>query len=361
MRVAYDLTALQLDRGGTARAIRQTLPLLKAEPGVELVELEHGGAVPRGRLGAVRRGLAREFWYLPRALPRAVARSRADLLHVPSQLAPVSCSVPQIITLYDAIGWDHPEWLTRANVAQLHRRVPKMMDAGAHMITSSFYSRGRLLEVFGVQQERISVVPLGLDSRFTPESRSGDDDRLAALGVRPPFIFTVGTLQPRKNLGAAIAAFERLDNRADHQLVIAGARGWHDDALIKRIARSPASKRVILLGHVVDDDLIALYRAAECFVFPSRYEGFGFPPLEAMACGTPVLSSTRTSLAEVVGEAVVKLDPDDDDQIAEALDALLASPAQREALAALGLEQARGFTWQRTADETVEVYKRVLA
>ncbi|MBJ7353317.1 MAG: glycosyltransferase family 4 protein [Thermoleophilaceae bacterium] len=361
MRVAIELTALQLDRGGTARAIEQLLPRLEAEPGVELVRLEHEGRVPTSSLGVIARGLARELWYLPRVLPQRVAASGAEILHCPSQLVPPSCVVPMVVTLHDAIGWEHPEWLTRANVAQLHKRLPRAIASGAHVITSSEYSRGRLIAALDLDPARITTVPLGLDSRFTPEAAAADADAIAALGVGEPYVLTVGTLQPRKNLAAAIEAFELLGSARAEHLVIVGARGWHDDELIQRIERSTASGRIHLLGRVTDDELIALYRGAECLVFPSRYEGFGFPPLEAMACGTPVISTDNTSLAEAIGDAAEVIDPDDPEQIAETLARVLGSPELRGEMIERGLAHAATFTWQACADATVAVYRALLA
>ena len=352
MRVALELTALQLDRGGTARAIEQLLPRLKSDPRVDLIELQHPGSVPTSKLGVIRRGLARELIYMPRALPRDVARSGAELLHCPSSLTPPHSPVPMVVTLHDAIGWEHPEWLTRANVLQLTKRLPRAIENGAHVITSSEYSRGRLAEALAIDPARITTVPLGLDERFTPGPGPADADR--------PYVLTVGTLQPRKNLEAAIAAFESLP-QDDHDLVIVGARGWHDDELLARVGSSPASARIKLLGRVDDDELIALYRGAECLLFPSKYEGFGFPPLESMACGTPVLSSDRTSLAEAIGDAAVVLDPDDVDQIAGELARVLGDAALRDDLRRRGHEQAAKFTWERCTDQTIAVYERVLA
>lgn len=357
MRVAFELTALQLDGGGTVRAIEHLRDRLEQDDRVELVELAH----KPGRGNAIMRGLARELWYMPVALPREVRRQRAELLHCPSPLATLRPPVPQVITLHDAIGWDRPEWLTRANALQLKHVAAPAAKKAARVITSSEYSRGRLIELLELDPERVVAVPLGIDASFTPEAQPGDDELLAGLGVSAPFVLTVGTLQPRKNLEAALAAFERIDPAArDLQLVIAGARGWHEEELLARIDASPTKDHVLLLGRVSDEALHALYRAAAVFVFPSRYEGFGFPPLEAMASGTPVLSTTNTSLAEAVGDAALELDPDDPSQIADQLASVLDSPETAERLVAAGRQQAARFTWRACADATVAVYAQAL-
>lgn len=357
MRVAYELTALELDRGGTARAIEQTLPLLEADPRVEIERIAHAG-----NGGRIRRGIAREWIYFPRTLPRRVAKLGVDLLHCPSTLAPPRSPVPLVVTIHDAIGWDHPEWLTRANVAQLTHRLPRAVADGAVVITSSDYSRERLIECLDLDPERIHVVPLGVDPRFTADASEQDDQLVDALGVRKPYLLAVGTLQPRKNLEAALAAFELLaPTYPDLQLAIAGARGWRDDELIARISSSPVADRVHALGRVEEPELIALYRRAEAFVFPSRYEGFGFPPLEAMACGTPVVSTTLTCLAEAIGDAAIPIDPDSPQQIAEAVDSLLNSAELRDEYRRRGFSQAAKFSWEKTVDQTISVYERTLS
>jgi alpha-1,3-rhamnosyl/mannosyltransferase len=362
VRVAVELTALELDRGGTARAIEQLLPLLREDPRLELTELSHGGRSPDGRFGVLVRGLARELAYMPRGLRSEVRQSGAELLHCMSPLAPLKVDVPLVVTLYDAIGWDHPEWLSNANVLQLKRVLPRAVaNNDTTIVTSSEYSKLRIADALGLDPERVAVVPLGLDPRFAPERSEQDTHLLERLGIDDRFVLTVGTLQPRKNVEAAIAAFERLEGRDGLKLVIAGARGWHDDELLERIKRSEAAADIFALGKVTDDQLIALYRGAECLVFPSRYEGFGFPPLEAMACGTPVLSTTNTSLAEAVGAAAVEIDPDDPDQISDAIARVLASDELRAELTTRGAAQASRFTWERCRDGIVDVYSAALA
>ncbi len=360
LRVAIELTALELDRGGTARAIDQLLPLLHADPRVDIVEFSHDGSVPNSALGRLWRGLARELHFLPRELPRRIRKEGVDLLHCPSSLVPGALDVPVVITLYDVLAWDHPEWLYRANVAQIKLRMPKAIARGAHVITSSHYSKRRIIEVFGIPEDRVSVTVLGLDGRFSAEPGADDSATRSRMAIERPYLLTVGTLQPRKNVEAAIAGFELLaDAHPDLDLVLVGARGWDDSALIARIEQSPVKERVRILGRVTDEELLTLYRGAECFVFPSRYEGFGFPPLEAMACGVPVVSSGATSLAEIVEGVGIVIDPDAPQEIADAVVGILEDPALRERMIAAGVKHASTFTWKRCADETIEVYERV--
>jgi alpha-1,3-rhamnosyl/mannosyltransferase len=252
-----------------------------------------------------------------------------------------------VVTVNDAIPWDHPEWLTRAHALQARLTLAPALRRAAAVLVPSAHTRARLLaRVRGLPEERIAVTPYGVDPRFTPGP--GPD--------RGPYLLAVGTLQPRKNLEAALAAFERLVAAgAEHRLVVAGARGWRDAELLARLERSPATGRIDLLGRVDDDELLGLYRGAGCLLYPSLAEGFGFPPLEAMACGTPVVAARAGSVPEVVGSAAPLVDPADHAGLAAAAAELLADPAPwRER----GLARAGELTWARCAELTVDVYRR---
>ncbi|MFT4049384.1 MAG: glycosyltransferase family 1 protein [Solirubrobacterales bacterium] len=361
MRIAIELTALELDKGGTARAAESLVELLREDPDTELLTVRHRGREPKSAAGRVTRGLAREFVYFPVTLPRWIKRNSPDLLHCPAPLAPTRSSRPVVVTVHDVIPWDHPEWMTRRIVKYQQIFLPKLMARSAHVITSSDYSRRRMIELFDLSPERITTVPLPIDPMFT--EGAVDRERLAAAGVEGRYVLTVGTLQPRKNIDGAIAGYERMRGsfETDAKLVIVGARGWRDDELMGLIAASPFAEDIVVAGRVEDATLVDLYRAAECFVFPSRYEGFGYPPLEAMACGTPVVSSDRTSLAEAVGDAADVIDPDDSESIGAALGRVLTDRGHADQLRARGRAQAARFTNETFLAATLAVYERVLA
>lgn len=361
MRVALELTVFELDKGGTARAAAGLLDQLRADASCELLTVSHSGAEPSTSVGRVLRGLQRELVYFPWQLPRWIKRHQPDVLHCLAPLAPSRSDAPVVVTVHDVIPWDHPEWLTRRIVRHQKALLPGVLQRASQVITSSQYSRDRLIEIFSLPQEKVTAVPLGIDSRFS--GAPVDAALLAEAGVRQPFVLTVGTLQPRKNIESALRAFEKFvsSTGAAHQLVIAGARGWRDSELMRTLEASGLGDRVCVVGHVEDQQLVNLYRATSCFVFPSRYEGFGFPPLEAMACGTPVISSNRTSLPEVVGDAGILVDPDDVDQLAAQLERVLGSEGLQTSLKAAGIQRAAEFSWQRTATETLAVYERACA
>lgn len=355
MRVGYELTGLELDATGSARYIELLRRELERLEGVELVPLRHG----RGTSSRLLRGLGRELVYFPFQLPRRAGRLRLDVLHCPAPLAPVRSPVPTVITLHDVLGFDHPEWFTRALALQWRLVLTRALRRASCVLVPSTHTHDRLVARLGLDEERIRLVRLGVDPQFTPGE--APDGLLERLGLEGPFVLTVGTLQPRKNVETAVQAFERLAAAgAEQRLAIVGGRGWRDNALAELIRRSPAADRIVMTGRVGDDDLVGLYRAADCFVFPSRYEGFGFPPLEAMACHTPVISSDRTSLPEVVGDAALLVDPDDVHAIERALTDLLSSPELRAELVERGRRRVAQFTWSRCAELTAEAYRSAL-
>ena len=357
LRVAFDLTGLELDAAGSARAIVGLRDELAGRADVELVELAHGRSRLRGPVGRVMRGLHRELVYMPLQLPRRAVRAGARLLHCPVGVAPARSRLPLVITVNDVMVLEHPEWFTRANALQQRLVLPRALQRAARVLAPSRYTRDRLVETCNVDPAVVEIVPYGVSERFGPGPASAA--ALNSLGVRAPYVLAVGTLQPRKNLVAAVRAFERLATEgAPHALVIAGARGWRDEAFLDALQQPAVRERVLVLGKVPDEDLVALYQGAECLVFPSLYEGFGFPALEAMACGTPVVCANRTSLPEVVGDAAVTVDPEDPDALRAALDELLASATRRQELAAAGLARAAEFTWERSAELTVGAYGR---
>jgi len=351
VRAGLELTVLELDAGGTARAARGLADALVAREDVELVALGQGGRV-RGRLA---RGLVRELGWLPFGLPVRARRAGLDVLHCPGPNVPLRPGrVPLVVTVNDDVAWAHPEWMGRANVLQHRLVLQRALPRAAAVITPSAFTRDTVLSRLELDPDRVHVVPLGVDARFGPGSAFTDEAR----GGRIPYLLAVGTLQPRKNLEAALAAFERaVDAGLEHRLVVAGARGWRDTGLLERVRGSRHAQRIRLAGFVADDELASLYRGADALLFPSRYEGFGLPALEAMASGTPVVAGRAGALPEVVGDAGVLADPDDHEALATALLGLLADGDRRAELRAAGLRRAEGFTWAACAERTVAAYR----
>jgi glycosyltransferase involved in cell wall biosynthesis len=298
-------------------------------------------------------------------LPRLVRLERVlgapTLYHATNYAAPRARAVPLVLTVHDLALLRAPE-LGTPSLRRLLANLPSAARAAARLIADSEATARDLRELLGVPAERIRVVHLGCDARFRPvEDSPARRAVLQRYGILEPYLLHVGTIEPRKNLPALVRAFARLcaGRRQPPRLVLAGARAWGDAALRRALAAEDPHLPIAVVGPVAADDLPALYSAADLFVYPSLYEGFGLPVLEAMACGTAVVTSDAGALPEVVGDAARTIAAHDGEALIAALRELLDDPAQRRALGARGRARAASFTWARCAAETFAVYEEV--
>jgi len=284
-----------------------------------------------------------------------------DLIHFPAFPPPLACFRPFIWTLHDATAWLYPEtmnWKGRLYFRNLGERSARRSKA---IITGSDKAKRDIVEAVRVPESKVKVISEGVDGVF---SRVDSRDFLNAVrqryGLPERFLLMVGTLEPRKNLPFLIEAYRRFCEATQLRigLVIAGRKGWKLDALDRCLAEAGTS--VIVTGFVPREDLIGLYNLAEAFVLPSIYEGFGFPPLEAMACGCPVIVSNRGSLPEIVGDAALLIDLEDVDSLVGALRSVLCNPRLRVALVEKGLARVKGFSWRSAAIKTLDLYREIV-
>jgi glycosyltransferase involved in cell wall biosynthesis len=299
------------------------------------------------------------WMWTPLLFPPDLARRRVDLAHV-QYLTPPIAHCPFVTTIHDVAFRRYPHLFPVKHRLLLNALIPLSIQWAAAVVTGSEATRNDLLEFYDVPPEKVHVTPYAADPMFTPQDPEAAREAVRRrLGLRKPYILSVGVLQPRKNLPRLVRAYGRIAGRVPHRLVLVGKEGWAHEELRRAAAELPRDRAPLFTGYVADADLPALYAAADLFVYPSLYEGFGLPPLEAMACGTPVVVSDRSSLPEVVGDAGVLVDPQDVRGLAEAMEALLGDEARRRDFSVRGIARAGEFNWERTARETVRVYERV--
>ena len=296
------------------------------------------------------------------ALPIELLRARADLLHALGFVSPFAWRGKSVVTVYDLSFLRYPEVYNRANRVYLSTFTPPSLRRADRVITISEDARRDVIELCGVAPERVTPILLAADESFAPASPDAVAAFRAAHGLPDRFVLYMGTLQPRKNVELLVRAYAmlRAQGSDDHALVLAGPRGWQYEPIFDLIRQLGIEDSVKFPGFVPGHEQALWYSSATVFAFPSRYEGFGLPLLEAMACGTPVVSSNASSLPEVVGDAGLLVDPADAEGLCAALRHLLEDEARRTALAAAGRERAKLFSWRRMALETVQVYREVL-
>lgn len=374
MRIGIDGRAFTSPAAGVRRYVAGLVQgLLGLGETLEIVALggADSGALPQGvgHVAEPPHPPSNLGWTLV-GLPRAAVRAGVDLIHAPAYTAPFWSGVPVVLTVHDVSYERHPEWYPYRRDWARRMFYRRSARGASHILTVSAFSASEIAAAYRIPSSRITVTPLGVGRSFGP----ADPDRPCELpaGVAAPFLLHVGDLHERRNLGvvveAVIAARRNLESPRGMgsdpfmkglRLVLAGIDRGIGDALRATAARAGAPDAVILLGAVSEDRLRALYQCATALVYPSLYEGFGLPLVEAMASGTPVIASNAASIPEVVADAGVLLDPRDTAAWVSAVASIAGDEERRAQLRAAGVRRAAEFTWTRTARLTFEVYRRV--
>jgi glycosyltransferase involved in cell wall biosynthesis len=300
---------------------------------------------------------------IPLTLSAELRKHPVDVLHV-QFTAPPFCPCAVVVSIHD-LSFEHlPQTFLRRSRTQLRLTVRHSARRADKILTLSEHTRGDVIETYKIDPAKVVAIPLAAPAHYGPVSEDKELQRVRHnYGIDGDYVLSVGSIQPRKNLVRLINAYAALkrsqsENRFP-KLVIVGKRGWLYDETLRALEATGVKESIVLTGYVPEPDLPALYSGALCFVYPSYFEGFGLPPLEAMKCGTPVVVGNATSLPEVVGDAGLKVDPFDVSAIAAAIGELISDSELRRELSAKGLKRAELFDWRNTARQTLKVYEQV--
>ena len=365
MNVPIGIIAYSLDRqaGGIARYSKELIAALQ-QVGVNVTILQAGKLTFNGRAISIRRSKL-----LPALLTigqieiaRIAYQQKLGLVHDPTGCAPLYLTrARRVVTIHDVIPYIYPETSSRLDRMIYRFWLPLVMSRLDSIITVSEQSKSDLVRYLPVKRENITVIPEAASPMFQPISQAQIEKVMLSHGIRFPYILYVGSIEARKNLKTLLEAYAQVRCWSQKwKLVIVGAHKWKYSAVFATLERLQLTSDVHFTGYVAEEDLPALYNGASLFVFPSLYEGFGLPVLEAMACGTPVITSNCSSLPEVAGEAAILVDPNDVNAIAMAIRQVLEESALADNMKVKGLARAQQFSWENTAKKTVSVYETAL-
>jgi glycosyltransferase involved in cell wall biosynthesis len=305
--------------------------------------------------------LGRHWWSI--GLPRYVRQRGIELFHGTNYDIPLRRRCATVLTIHDLSLMTHPETHEKPRVRRARRRLRLMVREATAIITPTESVRREVCSLLRPAPEKVFAVPEAFRDCFRPMPYAATADVRQQFGIKGDFLLTVGTIEPRKNMGALVRAFAnvlRHEPRPDLQLVITGNKGWLTSQFFSEVERSEVADQIVFTGYLFDDDLRALYASCLLFIYPSIYEGFGLPPLEAMGCGAPVIVSRIPTLVETTQGAVAYFDPSNDDDLTRAIVDLILNASARRSLAAAGLKQAGKFSWEQTAQMTMNVYNEAL-
>lgn len=302
-------------------------------------------------------------------IPYAIKKANLDVLHAPihwyTQITPffLNYNVKKVLTIHDLTPILFPKTHTKQTVQLWNPTLKLIKNKIDIIIADSNNTKNDCIKYLGIPEERIKVICLAPNEIFTPQKNK---EKLRSylqnkFDLNFPFILSVGTLEKRKNIPNLLKAFYKLKKTdKNHKLVIVGGKGWRYEGIFDYLCKLNLEKDVIFTGYISDEDLFKFYNTADLFVYPSLYEGFGLPPLEAMACGCPVITSNTSSLPEVIGDAGIMIDPTDSDALFDAIHRILNDDDLKAELSKKSLQRAKMFSWKKTARETWKVYEKVL-
>ena len=296
-------------------------------------------------------------------LPIQCRRHKIDLLHSPGYVSPIVLPCPSVVSIHDMNYFFFPDDWSRLALLALKILVPLSARSSSQVIAVSQSSKKHIVKILKISEDKVNVTHNGVEKIFHPHHTRPDILKIKnRMGIKGSFILSVAFSHPHKNLGRLLQAYYilRKDRGVTHQLLLTGSPGRDHLELVRKVRKLGIDQEVIFTGYLPGHQLPLVYQAADLFVFPSLYEGFGLPILESMACGTPVVSSNAASLPEVVGKAGILVDPYDIDEMAEAMYRVLSDKSVAEDLTKRGLEQSKKFSWTETARKTLAIYEKVM-
>jgi glycosyltransferase involved in cell wall biosynthesis len=366
LKVAWDNCFARRNTGGTGVYAARLLEQFASRSELR-IDVLNGWRIHSRRGRLMTRGLraGADLFWTHAYLPNLLRKGGFDLLHAPAFIAPTASPCPVVITVHDVTYLLYPSHFSGWWAAYLKLVMPPAVKSAAAIICGSEHSKRDIVKAYGIGSDKVRVVPYGVDhERFHPGATL-ERQWAQALGIRDGYVLHVGVFSHRKNIPTLLRAFAHLrskKNWATRQLVLAGSEvpGVTGASEIYQTIRNlDLAESVVLTGHVPDEHIPGLYAHARVVVVPSLYEGFGFPVLESMAVGTPVVASNTSSLPEVAGDAAILVPPEDEHALANAIQDLIENPSIAEQLCRKGLARARQFTWQRAASETIAIYRDV--
>ncbi|MSQ14489.1 MAG: glycosyltransferase family 1 protein [Dehalococcoidia bacterium] len=372
MRIGIDYTPALSQRAGIGRYARELVSALLDEGSRhEFILIGPRGSKPPARIPKSVRLVSLPFsqrmsaiiWHRLRLpIPLDSFTGPLDIYHATDYLIPPLRKARGVATVHDLSFLVHPELGADSLVKYLRTALPASLDRASLIVTDSEHSKTDLVKLMGFSEERVEVVYGGVSGDFRPRDDAEELRRVTdKYALHSPYILTLGTIEPRKNHARLVQAYHllRTEYGINHDLVIGGAKGWLYQRIFETVRSLQLEDHVRFLGFIPDEDLTGLLSLADMFVFPSIYEGFGLPPLEAMACGVPVVSSNTSCLPEVLGEAAVFVDPFSIERIAEGMLSILSNHGLRDELKSRGISRARGFTWNNGAACLLKAYDRL--
>lgn len=361
MKIAYDATTLNLTKGGTTVYLRnliENLRIIKPENEYTLHLTNFG--VHKNYLTKKIESLYREFFWREHILTKVAMKDKSDIIHFPNHYAALRSKIPTIVTFHDIYILKNPTAFPLPQVKYSQYILPKVIQSASKIIAISDFTKNEIINHFDIDSNKIKVIHNGVSNNFKPIH---DQDILKHVKLKhnlpKDYILYVGAIEPRKNVHKLVEAFNIVKKSRDISLVIVSFGGWKNKNIYQIINKSPYCNDIHLTGYVSDEDLPSIYSLAKVFVYPSSYEGFGLPLLEAMACGCPVIGTINTVANEVVGNAGILTDSTNSYLLSEAILALCEEDNWKK-FRDLGLERSNLFTWNQCANRTLELYQSII-